>query len=402
MTLSTIEPVVTTGINTIASDSADVLNRTRRVALEVAPAWANVIDTENRFPTETLAALKSEGLLSYGVPRAFGGQGATMAEIALQCATLAKSCGSSAMVLAMHNIQVACVARHHGGAPFFESILRGIVSRQTLLASVVSEVGTSGDTRSSICAPEFAGGKFSLNKRSTTVSYASAADGFLITARRNKEAPTSDQILVFAARGDIELKQTGTWDPLGMRGTCSPGFDVVVNGPVSQIFSESYAEISAMTMVPYSHILWSALWWGIAADAVSRASSFVRAEARKNPGVMPLGASRLVQTRGMLQLLRDSWSSSAIDFDAIVARGRQKEELGMSWALRMNGLKISSSELAHKIVHEALQIIGVLGYKNDSSFSVGRHYRDILSASLMISNDRILGKSAALSLMVKD
>ncbi|HYL18875.1 MAG TPA: acyl-CoA dehydrogenase, partial [Burkholderiales bacterium] len=40
--------------------------------------------------------------------------------------------------------------------------------------------------------------------------------------------------------------------------------------------------------------------------------------------------------------------------------------------------------------------------KNDSPFSLGRHYRDVLSASLMISNDRIAGKNASMLLIYKD
>ena len=34
-------------------------------------------------------------------------------------------------------------------------------------------------------------------------------------------------------------------------------------------------------------------------------------------------------------------------------------------------------------------ICGMAGYKNDSPFSIGRHIRDLMSAPLMISNDRI-------------
>ena len=39
---------------------------------------------------------------------------------------------------------------------------------------------------------------------------------------------------------------------------------------------------------------------------------------------------------------------------------------------------------------------------DDSPFSVGRHYRDTLSASLMIGNDRIASKSASMLLVLKD
>ena len=53
-------------------------------------------------------------------------------------------------------------------------------------------------------------------------------------------------------------------------------------------------------------------------------------------------------------------------------------------------------------MHKALQIAGIVAYKNDSKFSLGRHYRDVLSASLMISNERIAAKNAAMLLVLKE
>ena len=79
-----------------------------------------------------------------------------------------------------------------------------------------------------------------------------------------------------------------------------------------------------------------------------------------------------------------------------------QELLTIGWALKLNNLKIGASQAAPRIVHDALQITGILGYKNDSPFSLGRHYRDVLSASLMISNDRIAGKNASMLLIYKD
>jgi acyl-CoA dehydrogenase len=156
-------------------------------------------------------------------------------------------------------------------------------------------------------------------------------------------------------------------------------------------------------MVPYSHILWASLWWGIAADSVAKAGQFVRAEARKNPGTPPPGALRLADASAQLQALRHHWLALATEFDELKQRADGLEELlSMGWALKMNNLKVTASETAPQLVHKALQIIGVLGFKNDSKFSVTRQYRDSLSASLMISNDRIAGKSAAMLLVFKD
>jgi acyl-CoA dehydrogenase len=157
-------------------------------------------------------------------------------------------------------------------------------------------------------------------------------------------------------------------------------------------------------MVPYSHILWSSLWWGIAADAVARAAEFVRAAARRNPGAVPPGALRLAEVSARLQAMRHHWLSLATEFDALGARGSagMQELLSIGWALKLNNLKIGASRAAPQIVHDALQIAGLPGYRNDSPYSVGRHYRDVLSASLMISNDRIAGKNASMLLVYKE
>jgi acyl-CoA dehydrogenase len=46
-----------------------------------------------------------------------------------------------------------------------------------------------------------------------------------------------------------------------------------------------------------------------------------------------------------------------------------------------------------------MQACGLSGYRNDGEFSIGRHLRDILSAPIMISNDRILANIGAASLL---
>ena len=383
--------------------TTELLNQVRAIATEVASRHADDVDRQARFPAETLAALQGVKALSAAVPAELGGGGCDMRQLATMCAALAQGCGSSAMVLAMHHIQVACIARHGLSTPFFRDYLRELVDKQYLLASMTSEVGTSGDTRSSICAVERNNGHFKLDKDATTGSYCAHADAILVTSRRSPEATSSDQVLVLVRKGDCKLTQTTTWDTLGMRGTCSPGFKLESRGSEDQILPGPFADSSAQTMVPYSHILWSSLWYGIAADAVGRAASFVRGAARAKPGTIPPAAGRLAQVSTQLQAMRHNWLALATEFDHISAQpGGMEELLSMGWALKMNNLKVGSSEAAPAIVHQALQIGGVLAYKNDSKFSVGRHYRDSLSAALMISNERIASKSASMLLVLKD
>ncbi len=382
---------------------SELVAKTYAIAHEVAAAHAADVDVKARFPQETFDALKQAKLLSAAVPKEYGGAGANMGELAAMCMTLAQSCGSSGMVLAMHHIQVACIARHAMSSPFFQSYLRECVERQLLIGSITSEVGVWGDTRSSICACVRENGRYQLDKDATTASYAGFADDLLVTCRRNPDAPSNDQILVLVRKPDRTLTQTGTWDTLGMRGTCSPGYKMTSSGPEEQVMPGSFADASAQTMVSFSHILWSAVWLGIASDAVARAGAFVRAEARKSPGVVPPRAHHLAKLSVKLQTMRNDVAAQVTEFDRIMTLPTGMEELlTIGWALKMNNIKVSSSEAAPEIVHDALQIIGIGGYKNDSKISVGRQYRDSLSAALMISNDRIFSKTASMLLVYKD
>jgi acyl-CoA dehydrogenase len=380
-----------------------LLTAVKRIAAETAAAHAPAVDAGSRFPIESINALREVRALSAPVPAELGGLGCSMRELAELCSALAQGCGSSGMVLAMHYIQVACIARHGMGSPALRDYLKQLVAKQYLLASMTSEVGTFGETRTSVCALETDGATFRLNKDATTGSYCAHADGILVTCRRTSEAAPSDQILVLVRKDNYSLEQTSSWDTLGMRGTCSPGFKLASHGRADEIIPGSFADSSAQTMVPYSHILWASLWWGIAANAVARAAEFVRGAARKTPGVVPPTAVRLAEAYENLQVMRHSWLALATEFDAMSQRPTGNDELqGMAWALKMNTLKVTASEAAPKIVHQALQITGILGYKNDSKFSLGRHLRDVLSAALMISNDRITAKSASMLLVLKD
>ncbi len=62
-------------------------------------------------------------------------------------------------------------------------------------------------------------------------------------------------------------------------------------------------------------------------------------------------------------------------------------------------LKVEVSELAVTTVMSAMRVNGLAGYREDGDFTVGRQLRDILSAPIMIHNDRIATNLATTVLM---
>ena len=215
-----------------------------------------------------------------------------------------------------------------------------------------------------------------------------------MTARRAPDAPPSDQNMAVLLREQYALERTGAWNTMGMRGTCSHSFDFSGRAPSQQIIATPFAEIAAQSMLPFAHLLWASVWCGIASDAVSRAESFVRQEARKRPGAPPAGAVRLAELLALLQRFRalvgaglDRYEAARSDPDALAA---------LSFVLAMNNLKVTASQSVVEIVNLALLICGIAGYRNDGPSSLSRHMRDALSAQLMINNDRILGNMSQL------
>ena len=378
------------------------LERARRVAVEVAQVHAEDVDARARFPHEAIEALKNERLLSAGIPREFGGGGVDMVELAAICEVLAQRCASTAMIYAMHLIQVACITRHRRESPFFAAYLRELVEQQSLLASVTSEVGVGGEMRSSVTSVVPQGASFSVDKDATTISYGEQADGLVLTARSSPDAPRNDQVLVVLRRADYVLEKKGSWDTLGMRGTCSPAFRVVAAAPLEQVLPVPFDAIASETMVPFSHILWSSCWLGIATAALSRARAFVRAQARAKPGATG-GTLRLAEASSQLQLMGTNVREVAADCQRLMKTPAGTAALStIGFALKMNNLKVATSQLVFDIAMRAMTICGITGYKNDSAFAVGRHLRDACSASLMVANDRIYATNASLLLVLKD
>jgi acyl-CoA dehydrogenase len=363
---------------------------------KAAADHADAVDRSSRIPEEAIRALQSEQFMGLLIPAALGGPGRPLSQIASVCHALGQACGSSAMIYAMHQIQVACIVAHGSGSAWHRDMLRRVCEEQLLLGSVTSEVGTGGNIHASVCAVQTERSSARLEKNATTISYGLRSDALLITARRAPEAAANDQVMVVALKGDYTLEKASEWDALGMRGTGSEGFRLTFTGGTEQILPVPFADIAGQTMLPVSHLLWASVWLGIATDAVNRARTYLRQQVRGG-GKVSMAAHRLARAVGLLQMMQARLSNALRDYDAVFASGGPS--LPLSFTADMNNLKTSISETCLEAVQHAFMVCGINAYKNGSEFSLGRHLRDLMSAPVMINNDRMLESTGNLLLM---
>lgn len=375
------------------------IERMARVADEVAAKFAADVDASGRFPTETFEALKRERLLGCWIPKEYGGEGLSLTDICGLVARLGQACGSSAMVYGMHQIKMSSLIQHSVGSDWHLDYMRECARDQLLLGSATTEGGIGGDLRNSICAVEVENGRYRLTKQATCISYGWESDAILATCRRSPDAASSDQVMVVCKKSDYTLRETVGWDTMGMRGTRSVGFELVSEGDARQVFVQPFGEIAAQSMLAMAHIIWTATWYGIAADTVLKAQAFVKAEAKKKPGVVPPGALRLAEVSASLQKMKSLLVAGIARYEEALADESLMNTL--SFIAELNTIKVSSSQLALEVAQQSLMITGLNGYRNAGPYTIARNYRDLLSAAIMINNDRILGNTSSLLIMSK-
>src|SRR3954468_846967 len=362
-----------------------------------AAADADGVDRDARFPHNAFDVAREQKLLGVMIPVEFGGFGASIHDITDVCYTLGRACASTAMIFAMHQTKVACLVRHGRGNPYMEALMRRIAGEQLLLASSTTEGQNGGNVRASAAAVGKNDGEITLLRDATVISYGAEADGLVTVARRSDESSASDQVLLALVKEDYALKRTVGWETLGMRGTCSSGFELKVSCPSDRIFTEPYDRIHSQTMTPFAHLTWSSAWAGIAAAAVQRAQRFIRKAARSAGGQMPPAAAHFTTARMSLAKLR---AIIASNMNAYVMHQYDERALSsLDFQSSITLLKVEASELAVETVMCAMRACGLSGYRNDGEFSIGRHLRDVLSAPIMINNDRILTNIATANLM---
>src|SRR5580692_6130098 len=377
-------------------DRGSFRQRTAMVAA-AAEAEADDVDRGARFPQKAIDTARQHKLLGVQIPQQFGGDGASIFDITDMCYALGRACASTAMIFAMHQTKIACLVRHGAGSNWHETLMRRVAAEQLLLASSTTEGQNGGNIRFSTAAVERTDAEISLVRNATVISYGAQADGIVTIARRANDAAGSDQVLLAITKDDYTLERSLGWETLGMRGTCSAGFELKFKGSSDQIFPEGYDKIHAQTMTPVAHLCWSSAWAGIAAAAVERAQAFIRKAARSAGGQMHPGAAHFNAARMKLAKLR---AIITANLDHYAAHEHDERALSsIEFQSQINLLKVEASELAVETVMSAMRACGLAGYRNDGDFSIGRLLRDVLSSPIMINNDRILSNIATTSLM---
>lgn len=379
--------------------SASLVDQVAPILREHAAAH----DESATFPEESLAALRQAGLLGLLVPIEYGGLGGDLATFLEVAQGLSAHCLSTGQIWAMHCFQVDAIVRY--GAPeLVSTLLPRIAAGEVYIASVTSERGARSNLYTANSPLHTSGGEVIIDRIAPVVTGGQAADGYLITMRASPTARETEVSFVYADRTDVQTETTGDWNALGMRATESVGMVLkgavpaynVVGGP------GRFPEIARESMVPLSHLGWSACWLGAArggmSDLVRWAARAGVGRSRGDEGRSDLFYERIGRIRMSLELV----SAYLTRVREEIERARRENTTldGPRHQLQLNTLKIAASELTFQAVNAMVQVAGLrAGYLKDSELALERRFRDLRAASLNHANDTLTVGVGALSML---
>lgn len=376
-----------------AASSPEMVACAAAATAAVAAEHADSVDREGQLPLHALASLRAERLLGALVPRRFGGPELSFRQVANVCRTLAESCASTGLIFAMHQSQAAVAINHTADSEWHQHLLERMAREQSVIASSTTEGATGGAIRHSVCFLDDREDGLHLEKRGSVISYAQAADIFLISARRSPDAAPSDQRLVATLREQTTLTGSKPWNPIGMRGACTERFDLHAQCTKEQVFPDLFANAMSQTLLPTSHILLGSVWLGIAASAMSRARAFLRARNRAGAPLNPISNLRLAEGEALVQQMRGMIAANLSLYE-----GQHPGASATDRMVSYNTLKVGAAELVVRATNIALRICGIKGYMEEGEFYLSRHLRDAHSATVMVNDDRILGSLSSVVL----
>ena len=277
-------------------DRSSFVQRACTVATAAATE-ADDVDRDARFPMAAIDVARQQRLLGAQIPLAFGGDGASIADITDMCYMLGRACASTAMIFAMHQIKAACIVRHGAGSAWTKRYAAAWPPSNCCWPRRPPKARPAAMCASVSARRRAHGDDISLDRNATVISYG-ARPTASSPPPAAPDAAGSDQVLLAITR-TIHAGAQPRWETLGMRGTCSVGFELKSRARPNRS-SRAYDKIHAQTMTPVAHLCWSSVWAGIAAGAVERAQAFIRNAARAGRRQLPPGAAHFTAAKSSL------------------------------------------------------------------------------------------------------
>ncbi|MFO0567041.1 MAG: acyl-CoA dehydrogenase family protein [Polyangiaceae bacterium] len=341
------------------------------IAKDVVRTHAVRVDAAAEFPKESIEALGKAGLLGLVSATNVGGMGLGMRAAVDVVERLARECGSTAMVTAMHYAATQ-VFELHGP----ENLRRAIAQGEHLTTLAFSELGSRSQFWAPVSSAIADGDQVRLTARKSWITSAHAATSYVWSSKPLSAAGASSVFWVPASTPGLRI--TERFDGLGLRGNDSaPVTAEDARIPAKNLMGEDGAGMKIMleVVLPWFNLLNAACSLGLMEAAVERTATHASATRFEHSGErlcdLPTIRAYLARMRVKTDAVRAQIHATVSAIEA----GRPDAVLGVLESKALAG------ESATEVTDLGMRVAGGAAFRKE--VGIERVFRDARAASIM-------------------
>jgi alkylation response protein AidB-like acyl-CoA dehydrogenase len=344
----------------------------RRIAQEKIAPSAEHHDVTGEFPLANIRTLGENGLMGIEVPHEYGGAGMDPISYVLAMVEIAHADCAHSTIVSVNNSLFCNGILKFGTEAQKQLYVRAIAEGREIGAFALTEPQSGSDATAMKCrATKQADGRFVINGKKSWITSGPVARYIVLFAMSEPDKGAKG-ITAFMIDTQKPGFHRGTTEPkLGIRAsaTCEIDFTDYVAEADEVLGVEGEGFKIAMGVLDAGRIGIASQAVGLARAAYEAAVAYVRE--RKSFG-QPIGSFQMIQAKiadmkcrldaALILTLRAAWAKGQTDKNG----GRFSTEAAVA--------KLTASEAAMFITHQALQIHGGMGYSKEMPLE--RYFRD--------------------------
>ncbi len=344
----------------------------RRIAREVVAPSAEYHDHTGEFPLENIRMMGENGLMGIEVPVEYGGAGMDPISYVLAMIEIAAADAAHSTIMSVNNSLFCNGILKFGTEDQKQTYVRAIAEGREIGAFALTEPQSGSDATAMRCrAQKQADGSFLINGKKSWITSGPVARYIVLFAMTEPERHARGISAFVVDTGRDGFHRGKTEPKMGIRAsaTCEIEFTDYRADAADLLGDEGHGFKIAMGVLDAGRI-------GIASQAVglSRAAyeaSLEYAKEREAFG-QPIGSFQLIQAK-IADMKCKLDASLYLTLRAAWAKG-QTEANGGRFTTEAAVAKLTASEAAMWITHQAVQIHGGMGYSKE--MPVERYFRD--------------------------
>ena len=340
----------------------------RRIAQDVIAPSAEHFDRSGEFPLDNIRLLGESGLMGIEVPAQYGGAGMDPVAYVLAVVEIAAGDAAHSTIMSVNNSLFCAGILKHGSEEQKQLYVRAVAEGRQIGAFALTEPQSGSDATAMRCrAVKQADGTFVINGKKSWITSGPVA-GYVVLFAMTDPEQGSRGITAFLIDTSRPGFHRGKTEPkLGIRAsaTCEIEFADYVAQADEVLGREGEGFRIAMGVLDSGRIGIASQAVGIARAAYEASVAYVKE--RKAFG-QPIGAFQMTQAKiadmkckldaALLLTLRAAW-----------LKGQ-----GQRFTTEAAVAKLTASEAAMWISHQAVQIHGGMGYSKEMPLE--RYFRD--------------------------